>query len=274
MGKEYTIDDLSYIAYIAQERLYNYYKPWYKDQCVNKALDLFKKRVNKIKYAYNYDLFMSTESMQKKIKDKKLDSDKFWLLLLFLYDYTQSCFGEYPVFDKYSISDRLGTMISLLDSGQKCKLTLSNQEKSIDIDAKYIKKDLKTLLLKLLKIPKFHYFPFVGKEDNNVTWHKIKFFMDMLEHFLANNQSTLVNKKYARKDWLLISQSLYLVGYLKDKKYLDGYTIERKIRVIIDKPNSVTEIKAPLRGLGKYLTDNTKNIKDTATKFKSIYHHF
>lgn len=264
---------MSYIAFMIREHLYGICYPWYQDLCVNKAIDLFKKRVNKIKYATNYDLFMSTESLQKKLEDKKLDSDKFWLLLLFLYDYTESCFGEYPVFDSYSVADRLGTMISILDSGQNCKLTLSNQEKSIDIDAKYMKKELKTLLFELLQKPNLHYHPFIKKDRIDVIWHKIKFFMEMLELFLANNQSTMVKKKYARKDWLLISQSLYLVGYLKDKKYLDGYTIERQNRVNIDKPNSVTETKVPLRKLGKYLTDNTKNIKSTAIKHKSRYHH-
>lgn len=275
MKKEFTTEDLAYIAFIARERLYYHYcNSWYQDHYVNKAMDLFRKRVNKIEYASNYELFMSTESLQKKIKDKKLDSDKFWLLLLFLYDYTESCFGEYPVFDSYSVADRLGTMISILNSGQKCKLTLSNQERSIDIDARYMNKELKTLLLNLLHKRNFHYFQFIKKEKNNVLWHKIKFFMDLLEHFLANNQSTSVKKKYARKDWLLISQSLYLVGYLEDEKYLNGYTIERQQILGIDKPDLINEQKIPVPNLGKYFIDNTKHIKDTAIRAKSRYHNY
>ena len=274
MEKIYTSEDLSYITFVARGCLYNHFKPWYQEQAITFALDLFKKRVSRIDCNSNYVLFKATESLQLKLSTRNFDADKYWLLLLFLYDYTESCFGEYPVYDKYSVADRLGTMIALLDSGQKCKLTLSNQERSIDIDARYMNKELKTLLLNLLHKRNFHYFPFIKMDKNDVLWHKIKFFMDLLQHFLANNQSTSVKKKYARKDWLLISQSLYLVGYLKDEKYLNGYTIERQQILGIDKPDLINEQKIPLPNLGKYFIDNTKHIKDTAIRAKSRYHNY
>ena len=50
MGKEYTTEDMSYIAFIARERLYHSFIPYYQEQYVNSAIDLFKKRVNKIEY--------------------------------------------------------------------------------------------------------------------------------------------------------------------------------------------------------------------------------
>jgi len=272
MEKIYTSEDLSYIAFVARGCLYNHFKPWYQEQAITFALDLFKKRVSRIDCNSNYVLFKATESLQLKLSTRNFDADKYWLLLLFLYDYTESCFGEYPVFDSYSVADRLGTMIALLDSGQKCKLTISNQEESIDLDAKYIKKDLKTLLLKLLGTPKFHYFPFVGKEENKVTWHKIKFFMKMLDYFIQNFQQDQLQNKRKRKDWLLYSQSLYLVGYLNDIKYLNGYTLTKRKIKKLDKPDKTIEQKTPLKDLGKFFTDNTKNIKDTAIRSKSKYH--
>ena len=91
--------------------------------------------------------------------------------------------------------------------------------------------------------------------------------MKMLDYFLQNYSSTA--KK--RKDWLLISQSLYLVGYLNDVKYLNGFErTEHKITEIYGK-NTIKADITPLKGLGKFFTDNTKNINEPANRSKSLY---
>jgi hypothetical protein len=66
--------------------------------------------------ASNYDLYKSTETMQAKIEKYNFDSEKFWLLLLFLKDYTESCFGESYVFDSESMADNLKKMLNILES--------------------------------------------------------------------------------------------------------------------------------------------------------------
>ena len=161
-------------------------------------------------------------------------------------------------------------MINILKS-KDCKLTISNQKESIQIDAMPMRKELKSLLIRLHHKGHLNYHPCIGIKENNVEWHKIKFFMGMLDFFLLHYQSDKLQNKRKRKDWLLYSQSLYLIGYLEDEKYLKGYILKKQEIVNLDGANSVKTHIMPLTGLGKFLTDNTKNINDTAIRSKSIY---
>jgi len=97
--------------------------------------------------------------------------------------------------------------------------------------------------------------------------------MEMLDFFLTNYQTVESQNKKKRKDWLFFSQALYLVGYLKEEKYLTGHIIIEMNRVDLDGPNSVKKLKSPLAGLGKFLTDNTKKINNTAIRSKSRYNY-
>ena len=268
MEKKYTADELSYIAFVAREHCNLCEKGWEK-YVVENALDLFNCRIEKIDCAANYELYKSTDTLQEKLVKFGFDSEKYWFLLLFLKDYTESCYGEYYIFDSESMGDNIKKMLRMLNQQNfiTCELTLSNKTESAHISAAFIKDELIELLQSIPQKTPVNYYPCIGKEENNVLWHKRKFFMKMLDYFLQNYSSTA--KK--RKDWLLISQSLYLVGYLNDVKYLNGFErTEHKITEIYGK-NTIKADITPLKGLGKFFTDNTKNINEPANRSKSLY---
>lgn len=263
-----TRDNLDYIAFVAKKYC-NLFEAGWEEYVVENALDLFCRRIDKIDCSANYPLYKSTEMLQESIKKKGYDSDKFWLLLLFMQDYTDSCFGEYYVFDNESIGDNIKKMIAMLTENDSsiCELTLRNKTDSAHISTIFIKNELQELLQSIPQKTMVNLYPSIDIKCNNVLWHKIKFFMDMLDYFLLNY--TPISQK--RKEWILLAQSLYLVGFLDDEKYLYGNERVVQKRTDIDGNVTTKEIITPLKGLGKYFTDNTKNCKVSPNCRHSYY---
>jgi hypothetical protein len=275
MEKKYTVEDMSYIDFVARKYCY-LCEPGWEEYVVENARDLFQRRTDLIDCASNYDLYKSTETMQAKVEKYDLDAEKFWLLLLFLKDYTDSCFGKSLVFDEVSVGKNVKDMIDMLDNSSKeaCEITISTKNTSAHINAIFVRNELKELLLNLQQnelVDIDNSYPCIKTDEDNVQWHKIKFFMGMLDYFLTNYHSNMPPKPNSRKDWLLFAQSLYLVGYLSEEKYLNGYTVTIRKKVRLDKSDLIYEERTPLRGLGKFFTDNTKHLSETANRRKSQY---
>ena len=220
--------------------------------------------------ASNYDLYKSTETMQAKVEKYDFDTEKFWLLLLFLKDFTESCFGESWVFDEVSVADNIKKMLDMLDAST-CELSISNKTESAHINTLFIKDGLKELLLSYLQSGNTNIYPCVRTTQDNVLWHKVKFFMDMLDFFLVNNIPANANKTSNRKDWTFTAQILYIVGYLEDKKYLVGYEVTERTLKDIDGNTTVKMEETPVKDVGKYIKDNTKCCKVTPNRNKSCY---
>ena len=271
MNIELTRDNLDYIAFVALE-FCNLNNNGCEDYIIDTATNKFYHRADLIECASNFELYKSTESIQKRLDELQLDSDKYWLLLLFLRDYTDSCFGESMVFDTVSVGKNVKDMLEILNSGTP-QLTISTNDRSAQISTIFIKEGLKDLLQNLQKkgIDINHTYTCVGTTEDNVPWHKMKFFIDMLDYFLVNYATKNDNGKRSRKDWQLIAQSLYLVGFLEEEKYLKGYKVIKRKRTDIDGNVSIVENKEQLKGLGKYFTDNTKHLADTSNRKKSLY---
>ena len=271
MNIELTRDNLDYIAFVALE-FCNLCGNGCDEYIIETATNKFYHRVDQIDCASNYELYKSTNSIQHRIKDHNIDPDKFWLLLLFLKDYTESCFGESMVFDKMSVGKNVMNMLEMLNSGV-CKMTISSNTKSAQISTLFIKEELKELLqnLREKETEIDNIYPYTETTEDNVQWHKNKFFIDMLDYFLSNHTANNGSGKSGRKDWILIAQSLYLVDYLKEEKYLNGYDIVTQKRTDIDGNVSIVRNKVQLKGLGKYFTDNTKHLADTSKRRKSLY---
>jgi len=178
MEKKYTADELSYIGFVAR-KFCNLCESGWEEYVVENALDLFQRRADMIDCAANYDFYKSTETLQVKVRKYEIDADKFWLLLLFLKDYTESCFGESFVFDSESMADNIKKMLKILESWN-CELTISNKNESAHIDAMFIREELKEILLTLPQKTHIDSYPCIGTVEDNVLWHKIKFFMEML----------------------------------------------------------------------------------------------
>ena len=269
MEEQYVAEELSYIAFVAR-KFCNICGAGWDEYVVDNALDLFQRRSDIIECASNYDLYKSTETMQTKIIKFELDSEKFWLLLLFLKDYTESCFGEYFIFDSMSMADNLEKMMTILDSWN-CELTISNETESAHIDAMFIREELKELLKTLPQKTTINCYPCIGRGKDDVLWHKVAFFMEMLDYFLINSTSVYMEKTSGRKDWKFIAQILYIVGYLKDEKYLVGYEETELVRKDLDGGTTVKLLRTPVTGVGKYIKDNTKCCKATPNRSKSYY---
>ena len=269
MEKKYTADELSYIGFVARE-FCNLCGAGWEEYVVETAWEKFEHRIDKIDCASNYNLYKSTETLQTKIEEYDFDSEKFWLLLLFLKDYTESCFGESYVFDSESMADNLKKMLNILESWN-CELTISNQKESAHIDAMFIRKELKELLLTLPQKTPINSYPCIGMIEDNVLWHKVKFFMEMLDYFLSNYSSAYNDKTSSRKDWKFIAQILYIVGYFEDKKYLVGYEMKERIRKDLDGGTKVVTEKEIFKGVGKYIKDNIKCCAATPDRDKSYY---
>lgn len=269
MEIKFTAEELDYIAFVARKYC-NLCESGWEEYVVENACDLFERRIDMIECVSNCDLYKSTETMQKKISKYGYDSDKFWLLLLFLKDYTESCFGESCVFDSESMADNIKKMLKILESWN-CKLTISNQKESAHIDAMFIREELKDLLLTLPQKTHINSYPCVGTVRDDVLWHKVKFFMEMLDYFLNNYTPTYNGKTSGRKDWKFIAQILYIVGYFKDKKYLVGYEVKERIRKDLDGGTKVLTEKATFKGVGKFIKDNIKCCTAKPNCSKSFY---
>ena len=272
MEIELTRDNLDYIAFVELE-FCNLNNNCCEDYIIDTATNKFYHRADHIECASNFELYKSTESIQNRINELQLDSDKYWLLLLFLRDYTDSCFGESLIFDTVSVGKNVKDMLAMLNS-DVCKLTISTNDKSAHINTIFIRNELKELLQNLQKKKEIdidHTYTSVGTTEDNVPWHKIKFFIDMLDFFLVNYTTKNNSGKKSRRDWQLIAQSLYLVDFLEEEKYLNGYDVVTQKRTDIDGNVSIVKNKVQLKGLGKYFTDNTKHLADTSNRRKSLY---
>ncbi len=269
MEKKYTADDLSYIGLVAR-KFCNFCESGWEEYVVENAWDLFERRVDKIDCSTNYDLYKSTETLQAKVRKYEIDADKFWLLLLFLKDYTESCFGESFVFDSESMADNIKKMLKILESWN-CELTISNKNESAHIDAVFIREELKELLLTLPQKTPINSYPCIGTVEDNVLWHKVKFFMEMLDYFLDSFTPAYKDKTSGRKDWPFIAQILYIVGYFEEKKYLVGYEETERERKDLYGGTKIILERTPVKGVGKIIKDNTKRCKATPARDKSYY---
>lgn len=269
MEKKYTAEELSYIGFVAR-KFCNLCGAGWEEYVVETALEKFEHRIDKIECASNYDLYKSTETLQDKIEKYDFDSEKFWLLLVFLKDYTESCFGESYVFDSESMADNLKKMLNILESWN-CELTISNNKESAHINAMFIRDELKELLLTLPQKMHINSYPCIRTVEDNVLWHKVKFFMEMLDYFLESFTPTYKDKTSGRKDWKFIAQILHIVGYLEEEKYLVGYEVKERIRKYLDGDTEVVTEKTALKGVGKYIKDNIKCCTATPDCNKSCY---
>ena len=157
----------------------------------------------------------------------------------------------------------------MLDANN-CEMTISNGNESAHMSTWLIKDGLKALLSST-KPDADRYYPFVKTTEDNVLWHKIKFFMEMLDYFLTSHTPNSLRVNTGRKDWLFVAQALFLVGYLSDEKFFKGYERIKHTKTDLDGNITETEDLMPLKGLGKFLTDNTKHCKDSANRQKSNY---
>ena len=261
MDIELTNDNLEYITFVARKYC-NLYEECYGDLAIATALHIFKKRITQIEDPEKHNLYNNTEELQGSIKKYNLNPDKFWLLILFLKDFTNSCFGATHVFDKVSVGENAEKMMKMLVNAPfsaDCEITISNGKESATINATWVESLVLNTSIEKLK----HIRPMVKVDPNNQIHHKIKFFMDMLDYFLVNYDLTYSQVSKGIKDWEFTAKCLYLANLLYESKFYTGIELwEDKVK------GTKQEMVAPV---GKYLKNRTKNLKDTSDRHKSDY---
>ncbi len=140
-GKPYCNDDWSVVIYPSEVKIVD----------IPSAVEIFAERYNtgQILCAYKYEDYINNSDLQNTIKGLGLDSDAFWLLVMFCLDYACSM-----CFDSVSIAptrgDNIETLVDLLSNVNDSEVELSlktdkgkikiNSKKTISLILEWIKR--------------------------------------------------------------------------------------------------------------------------------------
>ena len=87
-----TDERLEYMKAIAELYVPNLEAEIYKNVCTTTALPIFIRRYNQDKLKeygkFTYEKYVANKDIQDTLKGLEIDIDKFWFLLLFIFDYT------------------------------------------------------------------------------------------------------------------------------------------------------------------------------------------
>ena len=262
-------EDLEYIRFVAP-KFCNKFGEGYDFMTICHVLDLFCARLqsetselSKICSPENKELYLSDEDLQSSIVKYGLDPEKFWYLILFLSDLTNTFYGEYITFEETTIKSKLGKMEEIVEKST-CKMTLDNGVDSVTIDMTLFNSELKTFVHTLAGVKEQLDLSCAKSfEMDDRLPHKIKTFMDMFDYFLNNFNEAYIHQRKGRKDWTMTAKVLFLVGYLKEYKGFEG--IESAMM------SKDKEHINSLKYVGKMIKDMTKNCSDSAHRENSCY---
>lgn len=238
-----------------------------REAVVFNACDTFCNRYQILteQYAKLHEQFIGESSLLQKIETYGYDIDKFWLLILFLADYTIGCFGRSWDISKDSFDETISKMCKLLEDPKSTITIRTDKEKPLSIDNYAIKVAIKESLSHFFeKNPLLKgAFYCTGNTEDNVPYHKWKFFIDMLDFFLKNFNTIYAERTRGKTDWNFVAQCLYVAGLTTEYKYLTGYSdwTDRIGKSHHDKNKYI----------GKVIKDSIKNCKDKSIRYKSFY---
>ena len=92
----------------------------------------------------NKELYLSDEDLQSSIVKYGLDPEKIWYIILFLFDLTNTFYGEYITFEETTIKSKSGKMEEIVEKST-CKMTLDNGVDSVTIDMTLFNSELKNV---------------------------------------------------------------------------------------------------------------------------------
>ena len=267
-------DEKEYIAFIAAEFCCDKTivknetdKVFLEEDTKINVFNIFDNRYPKLKEQNleRYESYRNEESLIRKIEKYGYEVNKFWLLTLFIADYTESCYGKSWVMSKETIGETVIKMIELLNDPNSSITINTDKGKPLKINNHYIKQDIKDTLT--------HFFdrnPLLkgalyctGETTDNVLYHKWKFFIDMLNYFLNNYNTVYAEQTKGRTDWAFIAQCLYVAGLTEQTNYLTGYNDWTDARGLHHHDKN--------KYIGKEIKDSIKNCKDTANRNNSNY---
>ena len=146
---ELSEENLEYITFVAKEYCH---LPEFNDEYSRLNASIHAKSIFKARYETLNDTFQKAYqeySQNEKIKSTiniyQLDSDKLWLLFLFITDFTESCFYEDTNTEKLSINDFCKECISLIENSNDINITVTSPDKRISLKSCIYKSDQRFL---------------------------------------------------------------------------------------------------------------------------------
>lgn len=202
------------------------------------AMDIFAERYNtgQILCRYKYEDYLKNKDLQDTINGLGLDTDAFWLLVMFCFDYACSmcfdCFIRRP-----TRGEDIENLISLLpeENSFKAKLSLKTSKGKIEIENNkalslvlgWIKRgyehDKNSINMNVIDVNRGD-SPFIPRNDESdsvLIWyfaHLLKYFFDLKPQFKGKRkkgETSSLNKT------LLISKLIYYTQLSKNTNFLE-----------------------------------------------------
>lgn len=285
---ELTTDNLEYIIFVAREYCYPN-KQLLKDcdairdaedMAVSIAIPQFKQRHSILMEEFEeaYDTYLSNDKIQNTLNIYKLNADKFWLLFLFITDFTNSCFTYSPQNEKYTIREIAKKMSQLINKEEVkgYSLTLSCEEETISSSNPLLIALFEDFCAKLSDnnddFLNTTYYSALEVAEDKVKIKKMKFFVELFRYFLYNHVEARQPSKMS-----FIGKFLYLAK-IEEEFYYNGYSptlVTPQNKFLIKQYGTIMMngkefIKEPV-DVGKDIADTIKNCTDYAPISSSNY---
>lgn len=286
---ELTTDNLEYIIFVAREYCYPNKEQLKdcdairdaEDMAVSIAITTFKQRhpILMEEFEETYDTYLSNGEIQNALNIYKLNADKFWLLFLFVTDFTNSCFIYSQQNEKYTIREIAKKMSQLISKeGVKgYSLTLSCEEETISSSNPLLIALFEDFCTKLSDnnddFLDTTYYGTLEVVEDKVKTKKMKFFVELFRYFLYNHVEARQPSKMS-----FTGKFLYLAKIEEEEFYYNGYSptlVTPKNKFLIKQYGTIMMngkefIKEPV-DVGKDIADTTKKCTDYAPISTSNY---
>lgn len=291
---ELTTDNLEYIIFVAREYCYPN-KDQLKDcdtirdaedMAVSMAITTFKQRhpILMEELGEAYDTYLSNGEIQNALNIYKLNADKFWLLFLFVTDFTNSCFIYSSQNEKHTIREIAKKMSQLINKEEVkgYSLTLSCEEETISSSNPLLIALFEDFCTKLNNTNDDFldttYYSTLEVVEDKVKIKKMKFFVELFRYFLYNHVEARQPSKMSFIGKLLYlsmivgeDKEFYNTGYkltpITPETHMTKYLIKRHGTIIW---RGKEYIKEPI-GVGKDIADTIKKCTDFAPISMSNY---
>lgn len=274
---ELSEENLEYITFVAKEycHLPEFNDEYSRLNASTHAKSIFKARYETLNYTFQkaYQEYSQNEKIKSTINIYQLDSDKLWLLFLFITDFTESCFYEDTNVEELSISDFCKEYISLIENSNDVNITVTSPDKRISLKNPVFIKAFKDFCEILIQHPNndlmnFKFYQTIIDEKNKHEIKKIKLFVKIDNHVKVRKPSKMT----------FIGKLLYLGNFVTEESYLTEYnptpiTTKNKFKIKLYGTvfiNGKEYIKDP-DDIGKRIADNIKKCTDTTPTSISNY---
>lgn len=224
---ELSEENLEYITFVAKEycHLPEFNDEYSKLNASTHAKSIFKARYETLNYTFQkaYQEYSQNEKIKSTINIYQLDSNKLWLLFLFITDFTESCFYEDTNTEKLSINDFCKEYISLIENSNDINITVTSPDKRISLKNPVFIKAFKDFCEILIQHPNdnlmnIKFYQTIIDEKGKHEIKKITLFVKMFRYFLDNHVKVRKPSKMT-----FIGKLLFLGNFVTEESYLTEY---------------------------------------------------